>query len=85
MTGELGELTWNKAGHVVLPITKDLFIGGDGKLYRGDINDPDDCPRCRWRNACPSGMPGLGTHRCNIGIFEVGNPEKPKPRWRPRL
>lgn len=68
-----GELTWNNAGRVVLPITDNLFIGSDGKMYRGDINDPDDCPRCIWRHNCPTGMSyyGLGTHRCNIGIFEL--------------
>jgi hypothetical protein len=45
--------------------------GGDGKLTRGNYDDPDDCPRCKYRRGCPYGMPGLGMHRCNQGIFEA--------------
>ena len=82
-----GELTLNKNGHIIFPITDDLFIGADWKLYRGSIDDPDDCPRCKFRNGCPTGRVyyGVGTHRCNQGIFELGNPETAKPIWRPKI
>ena len=82
-----GEITWNKAGHVVIPISKNLFISADGVLYRGNIEDPDDCPQCKWRNTCPTGLSyyGIGTHRCNTGLFERGEPKTEKVRWGPKL
>lgn len=67
-----------------IKISDTLFIGKDGKFYRGNIDDPDDCPRCKWRNGCPTGQVyyGLQTSRCNQGIFEPGEPPTPKPRFR---
>ena len=78
-----GEIVWAKAGRPKIPLTDDLFNSADGKMYRGNINNPDDCPRCKWRNGCPTGQlhAGLGTHRCNVGIFEPGEPETQKVRW----
>jgi hypothetical protein len=66
------DIVRNKAGFPCIPITENLFIAGDGKMYRGDINDPDDCPRCKWLKSCPTGIGyhAIGTHQCNVGIFE---------------
>ena len=71
MNEETPNIVWSKNGYPVIPITGNLFIGGDGKLTRGNYDDPDDCPRCKFRKGCPYGMPGLGMHRCNQGIFEA--------------
>jgi hypothetical protein len=55
--------------HDVFPIAT-----GEGPVYAGGfviICKECGSPRCKFRKGCPYGMPGLGMHRCNQGIFEA--------------